>query len=64
MDSNILTLVLLVLYIVPSIVAYFRGVPNVWSIIVINLFLGWTLIGWVIALAMAARTVPRAGRVE
>jgi hypothetical protein len=27
---------------------------------VINLFLGWTLIGWIVALAMAAKTVePR-----
>jgi hypothetical protein len=24
---------------------------------VINLFLGWTLIGWIVALAMAAKTV-------
>lgn len=51
-------IVILALYFVPSIVAYFRKVSNVGSIIVINAFLGWTLIGWVVALAMAVRTVP------
>jgi hypothetical protein len=28
------------------------------SVVVINIFLGWTFIGWVVALAMAARSVP------
>ncbi len=52
-------LILLVLYFVPSFVALERRVPNVGSIIVINVFLGWTVIGWVVALAMAARSVPK-----
>ncbi len=43
-------------YMLPSSVAIVRKVPNVGSIIVINFFLGWTVIGWVIALAMAARS--------
>jgi Superinfection immunity protein len=46
------------LYFLPTIVAASRKVPNVGSIAVINVFLGWTLVGWVVALAMAARTVP------
>ena len=46
------------LYFVPTIVAMVRQVSNLGSVIVINLFLGWTLIGWVIALAMAARSKP------
>ncbi|HEX2296008.1 MAG TPA: superinfection immunity protein [Actinomycetota bacterium] len=45
-------------YFIPIIVGAIRKVPNIGSIIVVNLFLGWTLIGWVVALAMAARTVP------
>lgn len=44
---------------VPTIVGVIRKVPNIGSVVVINLFLGWTLVGWVVALAMAARTVPR-----
>lgn len=47
------------LYFAPTIVAFAREVPNKWSIAVINAFLGWTLVGWVVALAMAARSVPR-----
>jgi len=43
-------------YWVPTIVAAVRKVPNLGSVIVINLFLGWTLVGWVVALAMAARS--------
>ncbi len=43
-------------YWVPSIVAGTRHVPHFGSIVVINLFLGWTIIGWVAALAMACRS--------
>jgi hypothetical protein len=43
-------------YLAPTLVAWARGVPHMGSIIVINIALGWTLIGWVIALAMATRS--------
>ncbi len=46
-------LVLAIPYFVPSIVAVTREMPNKGSTIVVNLFLGWTFIGWVVALAMA-----------
>jgi len=46
------------LYFVPSIVAVLRHVPNTASVFVINLFLGWSFIGWVVALAMAVRSNP------
>jgi hypothetical protein len=49
-------LIVLVLYFLPSIVAVARKVTNQGSVIVINLFLGWTFVGWVIALAMVCRT--------
>jgi len=49
-------LLALALYFVPSIVAVARRVTHQGSVIVINLFLGWTFIGWVVALAMACRT--------
>lgn len=48
---------LVALYFLPTFIAWERKVPNVGSIAVINTFLGWTLVGWVIALAMAARSV-------
>jgi hypothetical protein len=53
-------IVLLAIYVLPSVVAASRQVPNVGSVIVIDLLLGWTLIGWVVAMAMAVRTVPQA----
>lgn len=45
-----------VAYIAPSIVAYIRHVRDLGAVLVINLFLGWTFLGWVVALAMALRT--------
>jgi hypothetical protein len=44
------------LYFLPTIIAVARKVRNQGSIGVINFLLGWTLVGWVIALAMALRT--------
>ncbi|MFF4583619.1 superinfection immunity protein [Streptomyces sp. NPDC001373] len=55
-DALPIALVALVLYFVPTVVALGRTVPNRGSVIVVNIFLGWTLIGWVVALAMAARS--------
>ena len=43
-------------YFIPLIVGAIRKVPNIGSVLVINLFLGWTVIGWIVALAMAARS--------
>jgi Superinfection immunity protein len=45
-------------YWLPSIIARGRHVPNLGSVFVINLFAGWTIVGWVVAIAMAARSVP------
>ena len=44
------------LYFAPSIVAIARKAPDMGSVIVLNFFLGWTFIGWVLSLAMAARS--------
>lgn len=45
------------LYLLPTLIGLTREVPDIGSVVVINLLLGWTLIGWVVALAMAARTI-------
>lgn len=47
----------LALYFIPMTVAWVRKVRNAGSVTVVNLFLGWTLVGWVVAMAMACRTV-------
>ena len=44
-------------YFLPTIVAVVRKVTNVGSVFVVNFFLGWTLVGWVVALAMASKSV-------
>ena len=56
MDGALLLIVLAAAYFLPTIVALLRSVTNTGSVIVVNLLLGWTLIGWVVALAMACRT--------
>lgn len=48
-------LLLILLYLLPAIIAAVRKVPNADSVAVVNIFLGWTVLGWIIALAMAAR---------
>lgn len=42
-----------ILYFLPMIVAMLRGKANAGAIAVLNFFLGWTLIGWVVALTWA-----------
>lgn len=49
-------ILILFAYFVPTVVAFVRGVPNKGSVLVVNLFLGWTVVGWIVSLAMAARS--------
>jgi hypothetical protein len=52
--------IFIAIYLTPSIIAVVRKMPNVGSIVVVNVLLGWTVIGWVIALAMAlGSSAPR-----
>lgn len=51
-----------VLYFVAGFVAARRDVPNFGSVVVINILLGWTLVGWAVALALAVRDVPQNDR--
>ena len=44
-----------VLYFLPSILAFARHKRDTTSIVVLNIFLGWTAIGWVIALVWALK---------
>jgi hypothetical protein len=46
----------IVAYLAPSLIAAVRNTRHGGSVIVVNLFLGWTVIGWVVALAMACRS--------
>lgn len=46
------------LYFVPSIIAATRHTHNATGIFLLNLFLGWTGIGWLIALGLAIFSTP------
>lgn len=41
-------------YMLPWAIAAARDVPH-WSVFWINLLLGWTIVGWIIALVMSLR---------
>ncbi len=40
----------LIIYFVPTVIAIHRGHRNKVAIIVLNIFVGWSFIGWVVAL--------------
>ncbi len=49
----ILSLVVVAGYFIPLIVALVRRKTGRMQVFIVNLFFGWTFIGWVIALVMA-----------
>jgi hypothetical protein len=46
------------LYFIPSLIAVARHTHNATGIFMLNLFLGWTGIGWFIALIIALCSTP------
>ena len=51
------------LYFLPAVIGGLRRVRGLGSVVVVNVFLGWTVIGWIVALAMAFRsTKPQVTR--
>jgi hypothetical protein len=55
----ILFLPFLALHFLPAIVAGMRHVRNFGWILVINIFLGWTIVGWIVALIWAIQDQPK-----
>ena len=49
----------LVLYKVPTIIAACRRHPDTPALMSFNLFLGWTIAGWLVSLVWALRPIPR-----
>lgn len=51
------------LYLTPTVVAVVRRVPDTGTLAAINLFLGWTVIGWIATMVMALGVIdPRRQR--
>jgi T4 superinfection immunity protein len=55
---DILVACLLVFYFLPMAEARDRANPNTVSIALVNIFLGWTVFGWVVAFAWARKVSP------
>lgn len=54
-----LLLVGLLFYLLPGAVAVLRGHHNAFAILLLNVLLGWTFVGWVVALVWAFTVVER-----
>ena len=57
MDTLLIIGLFLLFYFLPFLVSNHRGHHQQWAIFVLNLFLGWTFIGWVVALVWAMTKV-------
>lgn len=56
----VVLVLLLALYFLPTIIAMNRNHNNLGPIFLLNLLLGWTLVGWVVALAWSVANPPAA----
>ncbi len=52
-QAFILVVVVGLIYFIPSFIANSNKKQNLSAILVLNIFLGWTVIGWIIALVWA-----------
>jgi len=60
---TVLGLLVALIYIIPTLVAFNRGHRNRWVIMIINIVFGATLLGWLIAIIWAFNKVdsPKKG---
>jgi hypothetical protein len=56
---GILVIVIVAAYFSPTIISALRNHPQGGPIAIVNLFLGWTLVGWVVALAWSVSAMKR-----
>ncbi len=63
--GGVMIVVLAALYILPSLLAWQRQSSRIKKIVLINLLLGWTVIGWIVAMVLTfAWEPPRDGEVD
>ena len=60
----VLVAVLTAGYMLPWMIAALRGKSNHWGVFWLNLLLGWTVVGWVVALVMSVLPHRIAGYVR
>ena len=51
-------IILIAIYFIPTLIAFDKKAKSPAQVLIVNLFLGWTLLGWVIALVMAFNKKP------
>ncbi|MCI5150757.1 MAG: superinfection immunity protein [Candidatus Electrothrix sp. MAN1_4] len=57
LDTVLKVIVIAVIYSLPSIIAYKRNHHNALAIFLSNLFLGWTIIGWIVSIIWSGTAV-------
>lgn len=57
-------LIAFVIYFMPIIIAYIRQHNNIFSIIILNIFLGWTFFGWLAALLWSLNSDVKSTQTE
>jgi hypothetical protein len=58
MGAGVMMVVMILGYVLPTIIAGSRNIPNAGAVAVINILLGWTCLGWIVALAMSVGGTP------
>jgi hypothetical protein len=59
--TAVVVIFVVAMYFLPTILAAARKHPSTGAVAVINFFFGWTVIGWILALAKAAGNAGRGG---
>ncbi len=54
----VMVIIAVAIYILPTILVWKRQSSRRWKVTAINLLLGWTLIGWVVAMVMTFAYEP------
>lgn len=57
MSILLFCVLMFVLYLLPGIVATWYSKSNSTAILLINIFFGWTILGWLVALALALKSL-------
>ncbi|MGW0902464.1 superinfection immunity protein [Streptomyces sp. NPDC002853] len=55
LGATLFALLGLVVFLLPSLIAFNRGIDNRWLVLVVNLVFGVSVLGWLIALYLATR---------
>ena len=48
-------LFLIMVYFIPTTIGIFRMQLNIWAIMLTNIFLGWTVVGWLVAFVLSVK---------